>query len=346
MEIIRGKIAKAQKIVLYGPEGIGKSTFAASFPRAVFIDTEGSTNTMDVARLPAPTSWQMLMNEVDAVRIDPSICGALVIDTADWAERMCIEDVCAKNRLTGIEDMPYGKAYTYVAEQFGKLLNLLEEVTRKGVYTILTAHAMMRKFEQPDELGAYDRWELKLTKKIAPIVKEWADMLLFANYRTHVSVTKDGKRKASGNERVIYTEHHACWDAKNRHGMPDTLPFEYAQIAPYLKIEGTSPQEQKTETPPPEPVQKTAEPKPETAPASDPPKAAIDYTGCPKALIDLMMPDAITPFEVQTAVASKGYYPLETPISVYDNSFVIGCLIGAWPAVREIIINNRKNMPF
>lgn len=50
MEITRGKIQKAKKVVIYGPEGIGKSTFAARFPGAVFIDTEGSTNDMDVAR--------------------------------------------------------------------------------------------------------------------------------------------------------------------------------------------------------------------------------------------------------------------------------------------------------
>lgn len=44
----------------------------------------------------------------------------------------------------------------------------------------------MRKFEQPDEIGSYDRWEMKLTKNVAPLVKEWADMVLFANYKTFV----------------------------------------------------------------------------------------------------------------------------------------------------------------
>lgn len=65
MEITRGKIQKAKKVVIYGPEGIGKSTFAARFPGAVFIDTEGSTNDMDVARLPRPTSWNMKHFEED-----------------------------------------------------------------------------------------------------------------------------------------------------------------------------------------------------------------------------------------------------------------------------------------
>lgn len=53
----------------------------------------------------------------------------------------------------------------------------------------ICAECMMRKFEQPDEMGAYDRWELKLQKKTAALVKEWADLLLFANYTPPRSTT-------------------------------------------------------------------------------------------------------------------------------------------------------------
>ena len=106
-----------------------------------------------------------------------------------------------------------------------------------GVHVVLTAHAQMRKFEQPDEMGAYDRYEMKLGKKtgsqISPLVKEWADMVLFANYKTLTVQTDDKgqKFKAQGGKRVMYTSHHPCWDAKNRFGLADELPFEYAQIA-------------------------------------------------------------------------------------------------------------------
>lgn len=68
MEIIKGVIPCAKKVVVYGPEGIGKSTFASKFPDPVFIDTEGSTNSMDVARLPKATSWQNLLDQVDYIR--------------------------------------------------------------------------------------------------------------------------------------------------------------------------------------------------------------------------------------------------------------------------------------
>lgn len=110
LEIIRGKQPGAQKVVLYGPEGIGKSTFASKFPDPLYIDTEGSTRHMDVARLPRPTSWTMLLEEVKQVRDSPGACGTLVIDTLDWAEQLCIKHVCDKSQKSGIEDFGYSPA--------------------------------------------------------------------------------------------------------------------------------------------------------------------------------------------------------------------------------------------
>lgn len=236
MKIIRGKQSSAKKVVIYGPEGIGKSTFANKFPDPVFIDTEGSTKDMDVARFEKATSWQMLLEQCSYVRDNPSVCRTLVIDTIDWAEQMCIKQICDKHNKDGIESFGYGNGYVYVKEEFGRFLNLLSDVVDAGVNVVLTAHAQIRKFEQPDEMGAYDRWELKLGKKTSsqtsPLVKEWADMLLFANYKIYsVSTDKDGKKhKAQGGRRVMYTTHHACWDAKNRYGLPDECDFDYAVI--------------------------------------------------------------------------------------------------------------------
>ena len=101
MEIIRGKIPCAKKVVIYGPEGIGKSTFASRFPDPVFIDTEGSTNSMDLARFPKPTSWQMILDEVEYARSHPNEMKTLVIDTVDWAESLCIKNICDKHQKSG-----------------------------------------------------------------------------------------------------------------------------------------------------------------------------------------------------------------------------------------------------
>ena len=228
--LTKGKVETAKKVVIYGPEGIGKSTLAAQFPDAVFIDTEGSTKELDVSRYPNPKDWNDIITYVnDYMEAMPG--KTLVIDTADWAEQLCVIHTCSRCNVKSIEDVGYGKGYVYLSEDFTELLRKCDELIAQGVNVVFTAHAQMRKFEQPDEMGAYDRWEMKLTKKDAPLLKEWADMVLFCNYKTDVITDQTTKsKKATGGKRVMYASHHPCWDAKNRYGLPDQMPMEFSQI--------------------------------------------------------------------------------------------------------------------
>lgn len=356
MNITSGVIASAQKVVVYGPEGIGKSTFASQFPRPLFIDTEGSTKKLNVQRFDKPSSWTMLMEQVRYVIDNPAVCGTLVIDTIDWADQLCITHICNKAGKKGIEDFGYGNGYVYEKEEFGRLLNTLDEVISVGVNVVLTAHAMMRKFEQPDEMGAYDRWELKLGKKtssqIAPLVKEWADMVLFANYKTFaVAVDDKGKKyKAQGGSRIMHTTHHPCWDAKNRDGLAEELPFEYAQIAHVIThgqesapVAATAPTLVSTPAPA-EIIEEIIDTEGnyvgEAAPKTPPVNSTL-----PQALTDLMQAYGVTEQEIQTVVAAKGYFPADTPIEKYGAEFINGVLVGAWQQVFTMIKEERE-VPF
>lgn len=370
MKIISGKIRKYQKVVAYGPEGIGKSTFASRFPRPLFIDTEGSTAHLDVDRLERPSSWVMLMQYLDALKKDSQGYQTLVIDTVDWAEHLCVEYICKKYQHNGIEDFGYGKGYMYEKEEFGRLLNRLQDLVDTRMNVVLTAHAMVRKFERPDQ-PPYDRYELKLNKagaqKISDMVKEWADMLLFANYKEEVYKvdSKDGsskKTKVVGGQRVMYTSHHPNWDAKNRHGLAECLPFEFAQIAHCVpstiqaEPTGTAP----TSTKPIDPPQPSAsvpksmqEEPPQASPAA---YAAPDMAVMPgedmpaylKPLYDLMAREQITEEEIRQAVASRGYFPEDMPIEAYPEDFVSGCLVAAFPTIVQVVneLRERDTVPF
>ena len=353
------------KIVIYGPEGIGKTLLAARFPEPLFLDTEGSTRYYDVVRITQadgrslPSSWQMLQEMAEAVLNGELKCKTLVIDSLDWAEALCIKAVCDKHQKSGIEDFGYAKGYTYEEEEFGRFLNLLNEIYHKGINIVCTAHASMRRVELPEETGAYDHWELKLEKRVGALVKEWADMVLFCNYKTIVikGANPMEKNKAAGGKRVMYTTHTPWWDAKNRFGLPEELPLDFGSIAtlfltenppeattattleaPALKPQtaGEQLQMEMPTAPPPAPVSPEDFKKDEDLPFTMGDDAP-DLTGVPKELADLMRADRVTPEQLQAAVARKGYYPAGTPISNYDPGFVSGCLVACWNDVKKLI---------
>lgn len=374
-QVTSGVIPAPVKVVLYGPEGIGKSTFASQFPDPIFIDAEGGTKQLDVRRLPRPTSWAMLLDEVAEVRKGNIPCTTLVLDTADLAEALCIQSICAKAKVDGLEGFGYGKGYVYAKEAFAKLLDELEEVVAGGRNVVVLAHAMIAKFEQPDAVGNYDRWQMKTTKQVAPLLREWCDMLLFANYKTVVEKSgssPNAKNKASGGRRVLYTTHHPCWDAKNRFGLSDELPLDYQAIAAIIPGKSapapaerpilvedepanpTLPTRRTTPAPSASPSAATAAPAPtstvnptDTAPAHDPAAAEARYrakldadlraAGIPDNLRALMVANKVEEEYIRHAVAQKGYFPEDMPVRDYPADFIDGCLVGAWDAVYEMV---------
>lgn len=361
MQVISGKLQTAKKVVIYGPEGVGKSSLTSQFPSPVFIDAEGSTTELNVQRLPKPSSWQMINEQVDWAKGQYHLgtFKSLVIDTADWAERFCALSICATHSKTGIEDFGYGKGYVFLEEEFGRFLNKLSDVVEAGMHVVLVAHSQIIKFDQPDEMGSYDRYQLKLSKKVAPLVKEWADMLLFLNYKTFsVAADDNGKKhKAQGGRRVIYTTHHPAWDAKNRQGLPDELPLEYAQIAHIFESAPSQPTQQPVyQAPPqapvapmPEPVQQQPAPvaQSQPTPAQAPPSEVQTINpAIPASLRDLMQQHGVTESEIQVVVGGKGYYPMETPILNYDPGFIEGVLVAAWSTVHQLVLEHRADLPF
>ncbi|MCR1891411.1 ATP-binding protein [Ligilactobacillus murinus] len=333
---------KALKVVVYGPEGIGKTTFANNFPQPVYIDTEGSTNFIDSQKLPDPTSWTMLLEELEYLKSTSGIARTVVIDTMDWAENLAKQHLMAKNNWDAIDASSYGTRYVALADEIGKLLNKLSELVELNYNVVLLAHSETKKHELPDELGAFDRYVLKLERRDASLVKEWADMILFANFKTTVITdSKTNSKKATGGQRVMYTTHKPTWDAKNRLGLADELPFDYEQIR--VQLEQAMPQVAPAQQPVQQPVQAAVQPAPsqiqpqQVSPVQqeqvplpeEPPQQEVQMTppenlpapeyteeisaAIPQDVADLMRMSQLSTQDVMKLIYNAGFMPEGTP---------------------------------
>ena len=259
LTINRGRRPAPVRGVIYGPEGIGKSTLASHFPSPLFLDVEDGTAQLDVARVACPT-WDALLAAVKTLATNPHGAQTIVIDSADWAEKALIEHTLKHAGKSSIEDFGYGKGYTILAECWTRFLTECDKLTAAGLHVVFTAHSAVKRMSPPDQTDGYDRYELKLSKQVAPVLKEWSDLLLFCNFKILVVEGTDGKVKAQGGrERVMYATHSAAWDAKNRFGLPDEMPMEYDQLELIVAGGGVKREAKPVAEPAPAAVMATAE---------------------------------------------------------------------------------------
>ena len=370
MNITKGIISRPVKAVIYGVEGIGKSTFASKFPDPLFFDLDRGSSRLDVKRVTDIQSWPQLNESIKEVYMNPSLCRTLVIDTADAAEQLCISYICDKYKKNGIEGFGYGAGYAYLQEAFARdFLMPLETCIDQGINVCILAHAVLKTVTLPDEMGQYDHWELKLstktTNKVAPLVKEWADLLLFANYETIiVTDDKSSKQKAQGGRRMMWASHTPFADAKNRFNLPDKMPFDYSQVArcipdgvppimaspaaapaePEPVVTAPAPAEPSKAAKPSEPVREKPKPLPQAVPEAKSVPASAPVRPILAKLISLARQAKISEEDIRHAVAKNGYYPEDVPVAEYDDEFISGFLIGRWEGFKNYILTNR--IPF
>jgi hypothetical protein len=213
---------------VYGPEKVGKSTFAAGAPSPVFLGELDGTAHLDVARFPVPESWDDLVAATLVLRDELHEHQTLVVDTADWIEPLVWAHVCNQGGKASIEDFGYGRGYTDALNLWREFLKRLDELRMfKRINVIVLAHSQVKAFRNPAG-DDFDRYEMKLHGKTAALLKEWPSAVLFANYETLTTKDSSGKIRGVGSgARVLHTEHRPAWDAGNRYSLPEELPLDW-----------------------------------------------------------------------------------------------------------------------
>jgi hypothetical protein len=236
-EVKTGKLEQPLRVVVHGPQGVGKSTLAAGAPEPIFIGAEDGSAALDVARFPQPSSLDDVIAMVHELTRTPTPYQTVVIDSLDWLEPMVWQHVCeAANspRIKAIEDFGYGKGYVAALDEWRRLLIALDQLrAARRMHVVMIAHTAQKKTKNPAG-DDWDRFAMKLNEKAAGLVSEWADDVLFAQFEFFTERTResrDGKeyqaKGVSTGKRLLYTTWNAAYDAKNRHGLPESIELSW-----------------------------------------------------------------------------------------------------------------------
>jgi len=235
--ISRNDTILSPRIMLYGVEGIGKSTFAAGAPDPIFILTEDGLGSLDVEHFPIAQSLDNVMDAIGALYAEEHPYKTVVLDSLDWLEAIIHREMEEKYDA---KDLAYGKGAMIAAQKWREVLDGMNALRNdKKMIVILLAHNTIKRFDSP-EVEPFDRYQPKLQERSSAVVREWADAVLFANYKTivkkdDVGFNKTVARGISSGERMLFTTERPAYMAKNRYNLPDSIPLTWDAFANAIK---------------------------------------------------------------------------------------------------------------
>ncbi len=240
-QIRTGKRHSPPRFVIYGIEGIGKSSVASQAPKPIFIPTEDGLDHIDCASFPLANTLADVQNALQALIQEDHDFESVVIDSLDWLERLVWDFLCEMHGVSSIEkvDGGYARGYTHALTHWRSVLNDLDVLrNQRSMCTILIAHAKVEKFEDPEQ-PAYDRYSPRLHKHATALINEWADAVLFATRKviTKTENTGFGRDRTiaaglgkDGGERILRCVGSPACIAKNRYDLPAELPLSWQAI--------------------------------------------------------------------------------------------------------------------
>jgi hypothetical protein len=235
--IQRGRQSRPPRVLLYGVEGIGKSTFGSEAPKPIFIQTEDGLDEIECDRFPLATKLEDVFTALKTLRTEQHDYETVVIDSLDWLERLVWDKLCEQYSVASIEkvDGGYARGYMLALTLWRELLDFLNALRARGMVVILIAHSKVERFEDP-ESSPYDRYSPRLHKHAGALINEWCDAVLFATRKMRTQSEDAGfnrKRTVAhaigkdGGERIMRAYGSPSCVAKNRYGIAEEMPLSW-----------------------------------------------------------------------------------------------------------------------
>lgn len=241
----KGRVVDGVRIVIYGPNGVGKTTLAADAEDPIFLDIEGSSKNLDVPRYPfsdgdfRPTSFPQVMDALNDLLANEHSFKTVVVDTADRLEQLLWSFILERDsersnrnksgrKLENIEDYGYGKGKGIALDEWAKFCARLDDlVSRRKMNVVILSHSMTRTFRSVDSED-WDRYQLAIDEKAGGFLKGWADATGFFYFDERGGKLDPGDkteraRGYSSGRRLLRFARTATIDAKTRLPLPDEV---------------------------------------------------------------------------------------------------------------------------
>jgi hypothetical protein len=256
-------VIEPPRLLIYGPEKGGKTTLAAEFPNAVFLQTEEGAGKLKFDSFGKLQSYAEVMDAITALYQEEHKFQNVVVDSVTalqpliWAEtgQRGDDKGVKKNR---IEDFGYGKGYQYALIVWQEFMEGIMALRRdRGMGVILIAHSKIERFDDPETV-AYSRYEIDLHEKARDYLKRESDAIILLKPDVTIKTEEQGfsksRARADGGRNVwMNTSSRPAYAAGNRYDLPEKILYErgkgYEALAPYLlgkAVEEAKPEPTKT----------------------------------------------------------------------------------------------------
>ena len=243
MKVSKGS-PKPPRVVLYGPPGVGKSTFGADSRAPIFLPTEDGVDNVPVPQAERAREWVELLANARECAAGKGEYKTVVIDTLNGAAELCSRHVCQTlygGQWTVAKGnggfLAWGQGWKATAEEFMQLLAALDDCRAKGMTVLLLSHVGLLTVKTPSD-GEYTKYAPDVDKNVWARVCAWSDIVLRAEYEhTVIPASGPGKGKvASTKARRMFSAGSAAEDAKCRVGyeLPEEMPLSWAEFAAAL----------------------------------------------------------------------------------------------------------------